>query len=94
MSEIPMFLNGVTWEAVPPSEQHMQRMADGNKLPHVTHSGVFELMGHKMRCFRLSTGQAVFEKDDFEKFCAEFLGVQVSEDGSANSARPDTGEKI
>ena len=70
-----MFLNGVTWEAVQPNEQNAQRLADGDGLPYVTHSGVFELMGEKMRCFRLSNGQAVFEKEDFERFCTRVLGI-------------------
>ena len=81
MSDIPMFLNGVKWEAVPANESHLQRMADGPGLPHVTHEGVFEIMGHKMKCFRLSNGQAVFEKDDFERFCEACLGVSINDIG-------------
>lgn len=69
MSDIPMMLQGVIWVAVPQSEQHAQRLADGDKLPHVTHEGVFEIMGHKIKCFRLSNGQAVFEQEDFARFC-------------------------
>lgn len=70
--DIPMMLQGMTW--VPVDEPHCQRLADGDGLPHVTHEGVFEIMGHKIKCFRLSTGQAVFEKEDFERFCEAWLG--------------------
>lgn len=70
--DIPSMLQGVTWVAV--DEPHCQRIADDASLPHVTHEGVFEIMGHKIKCFRLSTGQAVFEKDDFERFCEAWFG--------------------
>lgn len=65
--DIPAFFNGVTWEAVPPSGK------DSEGLPFVTHQGVFELLGHRLRCFRLSNGQAVFEQEDFEKLLCETL---------------------
>ena len=65
-------LKGVTWEAV--DEPHCQRIADGASLPHVTHEGIFEIMGHKIKCFRLSTGQAVFEQHDFENFTRALFG--------------------
>ena len=71
MSDIPMFLNGVTWEAVGDPHAHLR---DETGLPYVTHSGEFEIMGHKMKCFRLSNGQAVFEKEDFERFCEAWFG--------------------
>ena len=87
MVDIPMILNGVTWEAVPESEQNAQRLADGPRLPHVTHSGVFELMGEKIRCFRLSNGQAVFEKEDFERFCESVLGIAPVENTTKREER-------
>lgn len=71
--DIPAMLQGVTWVAVPQNERHLQRLADGPGLAHVTHEGVFEILGHRMKCFRLSTGQAVFEKEDFERFCEAVL---------------------
>ncbi len=76
--DIPMMLRGVTWEAVPENEQNAQRLADGDHLPRVTHQGEFEVMGHTMKCFRLSNGQAVFEKEDFERFCEAVLGIDAS----------------
>lgn len=72
MSEpIPAFLNDVVWETVPPPE------TNSGDLPYATHSGVLELFGHKMKCFRLSTGQAVFDADDFHAF---FEGMLAEED--------------
>lgn len=37
-------------------------------LPYATHAGIFEIMGFKMRCYRLNTGEAVFDAGDFEAF--------------------------
>ncbi|TFY97518.1 hypothetical protein [Ramlibacter rhizophilus] len=37
-------------------------------LPYATHSGVLEIMGHRLRCYRLNTGQAVFDADDVHRF--------------------------
>ena len=37
-------------------------------LPYATHSGVLDLFGHKMRCYRLSSGVTVFDADDFVRF--------------------------
>lgn len=82
--DIPMFLQGVTWVAV--DEPHCQRLADSDgfnaKLPHVTHEGVLHIMGHNIKCFRLSNGQAVFEKEDFDKFCEMALGIDGSDAAS------------
>lgn len=71
MSEpIPAFLNGVVWETLPPQEP----IEDG--LPYATHSGVLEMMGHKLKCFRLSNGQAVFDADDFTAFFEDVLSPE------------------
>lgn len=37
-------------------------------LPYATHEGVFEVMGTRLRCYRLSDGSAVFNAEDFEAF--------------------------
>lgn len=68
MSKTPieMMLDGVTWVQTTGSSTDNSDQEDG--LPYATHEGVFEIMGHKMRCYRLSTGQAVFNADDFEAF--------------------------
>lgn len=35
---------------------------------YATHSGVLEIGGFKLRCYRLNDGMAVFDADDVEKF--------------------------
>lgn len=37
-------------------------------LPYPTHSGVLEIVGRKLRCYRLNTGEAIFDADDFNAF--------------------------
>ena len=43
-------------------------------LPFSTHEGVLELFGHSLRCYRLNTGQTVFDADDFEAFYKSEFG--------------------
>ncbi len=57
---IDMMMDGVQW--VPAPEQ----TPDASGLPHVTHSGELDLLGKKLRCFRLSDGRAVIHADDFK----------------------------
>jgi hypothetical protein len=45
----------------------------GSSLPYVTHSGVLAIGAASMRCYRLSTGEAVFDADDFEDFMEALL---------------------
>ena len=33
-------------------------------MPYATHEGILHLMGHKLRCARLNTGETVIEADD------------------------------
>jgi hypothetical protein len=65
MSKTPieMMLDGVQWV-------ENQNASTNDDLPHATHEGVLEIMGHKMRCYRLSSGQTVFNAEDFEAFFA------------------------
>lgn len=42
---------------------------------HATHEGAFDFAGHRLRCYRLNTGEAVFNADDFEDFMAALAGV-------------------
>lgn len=44
---------------------------------YATHSGVLEIAGHKLRCFRLSNGQAVFEETDFLAFLNTLFGDET-----------------
>ena len=60
---IPGFMNGVKW-----NEIHQPAVSDA--MPYATHSGEMEIMGVKMRCYRLSDGCAVFHEEDFEKLMA------------------------
>jgi hypothetical protein len=63
MSKTPteLLLDSATWKEVgPPVEQ--------GELPYVTHEGTLEIGGYSLRCYRLSSGQAVFHADDFRRF--------------------------
>lgn len=62
---IETLMAGVEWELEPPQEP--------GDLPHITHSGVLDLFGNKLRCYRLSNGQAVFHADDFKKMFSDVL---------------------
>ena len=64
MTPIDEMLKAVEWVVV---EDGPALVGDG-ELPHVTHSGVLELMGKKLRCHRLSDGMTVFDADDFVAF--------------------------
>lgn len=58
---IEMMLGGVQWIAVDPPD-------DISDLPYATHEGVLNLLGMDLKCYRLSTGQAIFDAEDMEKF--------------------------
>lgn len=64
MSGTPSFLAGVEWK---PS---FDTGADADGLPYITHSGVLNICGKKLRCYRLSNEQAIFNVDDFAAFFA------------------------
>ena len=49
-------------------------------IPYATHSGVLEIAGARLRCHRLSTGQAVFDADDM----AHFWGFSSREEFEAS----------
>lgn len=55
---IELMLDGVQWveNTFPPNHEE--------NIPWATHEGVLEILGTKLRCYRLSTGQAVFNADD------------------------------
>lgn len=56
---IELLMDGVEWtehEAQPESE-----------LPHATHSGVLKIGKIELRVYRLSTGQAIINAEDFER---------------------------
>lgn len=70
MSDSPIMQN-VVWEVCDPPKETK------NGIPYVTHEGVLEMMGKRMRCFRLSNGEAVFEAEDFKEFVRDVLGIDI-----------------
>lgn len=67
MTPVDQLLGRVDWKATgnTPGE---------SGLPYATHSGVLEITGcAPLRCYRLNTGQAVFDADDFEAFFGDLL---------------------
>lgn len=54
---IEMMMDGVQWKAVEEPEP------DDSGLPHVTHQGELELLGVKVICCTLSTGQRIIDAD-------------------------------
>ena len=62
MTPIEMMLGGIAWtqsDAEPPTD---------SDLPYATHSGVWEIGGRSLKCYRLNTGQAIFDAQDMESF--------------------------
>lgn len=66
---IETMLAGVEWE---PTERAGEGVQNG--LPYATHSGVLDVFGAKLRCYRLNTGQAVFDADDVKEFFGGLIG--------------------
>lgn len=66
MHDIPAMLTNVKWQAT-------EVVPQTDDLPYATHSGVFEILGRTLRCYRLNTGQAIFDADDFQAFIADGL---------------------
>lgn len=56
-------LDSVQFTAVPPPPEP-------GDLPFVTHEGVLEIAGHRLRCYRISDGRAIIHEDDFHAFFA------------------------
>lgn len=42
-------------------------------LPYATHSGVLHIFGVDLKVFRLSTGQAIIDADDLERFFGDAI---------------------
>lgn len=75
MSPIEMMLDGITWV---PAGDRPDGPDNHDGVPFATHEGVLDLMGHKIRCYRLNTGQAVFNADDVNDFLGGSLGMNSS----------------
>jgi len=62
----PIF-NNVKWDLLPPQEE------SGDGIPYATHEGILEIVGKKLRCYRLSNGQAVIHADDMRELFGDLL---------------------
>ncbi len=58
---IDALLNAVEWQETGNAED--VAMADDG-IPWATHLGVLTIAGVQLRCYRLNTGQAIFDADD------------------------------
>ncbi|WP_144156519.1 hypothetical protein [Paraburkholderia sp. BCC1885] len=56
MTPIESLLSSLDWREV-------ENVIAGD-LPYATHEGFMELLGVRLRCYRLSTGQAIIHQDD------------------------------
>jgi hypothetical protein len=59
-SPMSYIMDGVHWEQVAVAQ------CCDDDLPWVTHQGVFDFAGARLRCYQLSDGQRVFDADDVE----------------------------
>jgi hypothetical protein len=66
MSPIKSMLSNVVWQ-----ETGLQPNGD---LPYATHAGELDIAGTKLRCYRLNTGESVFDADDFSAFLTSLAG--------------------
>ncbi len=73
MKPIDAMLETVEWTPTKRAENPAGPM-DG--IPYATHSGVLEIAGAKLRCYRLNNGHTVFDADDMREFFGDFLDVQ------------------
>lgn len=61
-------LDGITWSQV-------EHKPDPDGLPVATHTGVLEIQGHRLRCYRLDDGRDVINQDDFVAFFGDALPI-------------------
>jgi hypothetical protein len=64
---IEIMMDGVEW-----CERDSSEPAPEEGL-YATHEGVFEFLGHRLRCYRLNNGAAVINADDVEEFFGSAL---------------------
>ena len=65
---VEKMLPQVNWEPAPEPDETDPL----HGLPFATHTGVLELMGHTLRCYRLNTGETLIEASDMKRF----FGIQ------------------
>jgi len=59
---IEMMLDAIEWR---PCEGEVDHSSD---LPYATHEGVLRIGDLELRCYRLNTGQCIFDAADIENF--------------------------
>jgi hypothetical protein len=70
MSKTPIekMLDNVTWDEYPTTSP---LGPEDREVPYATHGGILEIGGIKLRCYRLSNGQTVFNGEDVKSFFSE-----------------------
>jgi len=63
-------LDSLEWKPTGDPDQYEGERA---ALPYATHEAVLQIGNARLRCFKLSDGQRVFDVDDVEKFFMERL---------------------
>lgn len=74
-SQVELLLDTVDWKPVGKGDVVESRDA----LPYATHEGVLNISGCDLRCYRLNTGQCVFEMGDLERFFGSLAGNDPKE---------------
>lgn len=69
-SPIEKLMAEVDWKACPPGGAAPNQSDD---MPYTTHEGVLEIGDMKLRCYRLSSGQAVLHAEDMQKYFGDVL---------------------
>lgn len=64
MTPADAMMNTVEWKPI----ESDSALLVGDDLPYATHSGVLNLFGIDLKCFRLSDGRCVFDADDVHRF--------------------------
>lgn len=64
MTPAEAIMNTVEWKPIESDSALPVR----DDLPYATHSGVLNIFGLDLKCYRLSDGRAVFDADDINRF--------------------------
>jgi Flp pilus assembly protein CpaB len=63
MTPFEKLLKNIDWKAV---EKSTDEKKDG--LPYVTHEATLTIFNKKLKCYQLSDGNQIIDKDDMESF--------------------------
>lgn len=66
-----VLFEGVKWEST-------GNIPNPEDIPYATHSGVLHIFDCDLKCYRLSSGETVFDADDFKKMLL-FLGMEFTD---------------